>query len=135
MKPLFSACILACVLFFFACNKASDTPPTPQQVDSVKIFGVDSSKLVRSLTEIWTDSSGNFQDSNIVYFYYDTISRSIFWDKTSNTDLNPANHSLAYSYNTKYLLNHIKRNTTDLEDTGSAVTIDYTYDNANIIKS
>jgi len=104
-------------------------------VDSVKIFGVDSSKLVRSLTEIWTDSSGNFQDSNIVYFYYDTISRSIFWDKTPNTDLNPANHSLVYSYNTKYLLNHIKRNTTDLEDTGSAVTIDYTYDNANIIKS
>ncbi|MGN6541018.1 MAG: hypothetical protein ACTHKY_09455 [Ginsengibacter sp.] len=135
MKPFFSACILASLLFFFSCNKAADTPPTPQQVDSVKIFGLDSSELVKSLDITWTDSSGTLQDSTIVYFYYDTLSRSIFWDKTPNTDLNPANHSLVYSYNTNYLISHVKRNTTDLEDTGSAVTIDYAYDNANIIKS
>jgi hypothetical protein len=136
MKPIiFSAFIFASAFYFCSCNKTPDTPPTPQQIDSVKIFGLDSSELVKSLDITWTDSLGTLQDSTIVYFYYDTLSRSIFWDKTPNTDLNPANHSLVYSYNSNYQVSHVKRNTTDLEDSGTAVTIDYAYDNANIIKS
>ncbi len=136
MKALiFSAIIFASTLSFFSCKKTAGTLPTIQQVDSIKIFGVDSSELVKSLRETWTDSSGNLQDSLTVYFYYDTLSRSIFLDKAPNSDLNPANHSMVYSYNSNYRLSHIKRNSADLQDSGTAVTIDYAYDNANVINS
>ncbi|HVZ98156.1 MAG TPA: hypothetical protein VG847_14840 [Chitinophagaceae bacterium] len=136
MKQLFlSAIIISSASFFFSCNKVADTPPTSQQVDSVKIFGVDSTELVKSLTKIWTDSLGNFQDSNIVYFYYDTTGRRIFWDAIPNTDPNPDHHAFVFSYNSNYQISHVKRNTTDLQDTGSAVTTDFAYDNENIIKS
>ncbi len=133
MKQLIlSAIIIASASFFSSCSKVGDTPPTPQQVDSVKIFGVDSSELVKSVTAVWSDSTDGGADSTITYLYYDTVDRKIFVAPTPISAPNPPNYSQIYSYNSSYQLSNLQTNP-NLVDTGDAVSIDFTYDNANII--
>jgi hypothetical protein len=131
---LFCAITVASLIFIFSCSKINDRPPTPQQVDSVKIFGVDSSQLVKSLTTVWTDSMGNFQDSSSVYFYYDTVNRKIYTAPMQISGPNPANYAYIFSYNTSYQLSNLKINPAGL-DTGDAVLIDFMYDNQQVISS
>ena len=70
MKQLASfTVIIAIIIFIFSCSKVKDGTPKQQQVDSVKIFGQDSTELVKSITDIWTDSTGSFQDSTISFFF------------------------------------------------------------------
>ena len=133
-QTIFSITIISLILSFVSCSKVGDKPPTPQQVDSIKIFGVDSSELVKSVTSMWTDSLGNVQDSSTTYIYYDTIDRKIFMAPTLITAPNPANYSNIFSYNTSYQLSNLKINPASV-DTGDAVSIDYAYDNQHIISS
>ena len=61
-----------------SCNK-NDAPVTPDIIDSVKIMGLDSSQLVKSITTKGIDRSGNYLDSETFYIYYDTLNkRAIF---------------------------------------------------------
>jgi len=140
MKQLFlSAILLASVSFFFSCNKQSDKPPTSQQIDSVKIFGVDSSELVKSVTTINTDSTGGGADSSTVYLYYDTVNRKIFFSSTPISSPNSSNYLSVLSYNTSYQISNIQSNPAAPLDTSAnitqATTVDYTYDNDHIISS
>jgi hypothetical protein len=131
---IFSVTIISSIISFESCSKRGDTVPTPQQIDSVKVFGVDSSELVRSITSVWTDSLGNVQDSSISYFYYDTVNRKIFSAPTVITASNPPNYTNIFSYNASYQISNLKINPA-LVDTGDAVSIDYVYDNEHIIST
>lgn len=140
MKQVFlSAILLAAVLFFFSCNKQSDKPPTPQQIDSVKIFGVDSSELVKSVTTIETDNTGGGADSSIAYLYYDTVNRKIFLSSAPISSPNSSNYLSVLSYNTSYQISNIQSNPAAPLDTSAnitqATTVDYIYDNDHIISS
>lgn len=139
MKQLFLSAIALASVLFFSCNKQNDKPPTPQQVDSVKIFGVDSSELVKSITTISTDSTGGGADSGIAYLYYDAVNRKIFFAPTPITSPNPANYEFVQSYNTSYQISNFQINPAAPPDTSANTTqttmIDYIYDNNHIISS
>src|ERR1700690_2155448 len=111
MKQLFFyLIIITCVLFFFSCKKVNDTPHITQQVDSVKIFGFDSTKLVKSLTFIAIDSMGNETDSSTEYYYYDTLNKKIFASGQNITTPNPPNYIYILSYNSSYHLSNFSYN-------------------------
>jgi hypothetical protein len=101
-------------------------------VDSIKIFGLDSSELVKSFTSILTDSLGVLQDSGTAYIYYDTLSKKIFIAPTPISAPNPSNYTLIYSYNSSYQINNVKLNPVFV-DTGSDVSIDFLYDNSKVL--
>ncbi len=103
-RLLFSAITATSFFFILSCNKTNDKPLTPQQVDSVKIFGFDSTKLIKSLTYIYTDSPGNEIDSISEYFYYDTINKKIIAADQIITGSDPANYTYILSYNSSYRL-------------------------------
>ncbi|HEY5367663.1 MAG TPA: hypothetical protein VIJ75_01625 [Hanamia sp.] len=140
MKQLFlSTIVLGSVLIFFSCSKEGDAPPTPRQVDSVKIFGVDSSELVKSITTINMDSTGGGADSSIAYLYYDTVNRKIFLSSAPISSPNSSNYLSVLSYNTSYQISNIQSNPAVPPDTSAntiqAGTVDYIYDNDHIISS
>ncbi len=134
MKRLLFAAITATSLFFIvSCNKTNDKSLTPQQVDSVKIFGFDSTKLIKSLTYIYTDSSGNEIDSISEYFYYDTINKKIIAADQIITGPNPVNYFYILSYNSSYRLSNFSYNPSLLTDPKQMVSVDYQYDAQNIL--
>lgn len=139
MKQLFLSAIVFASVLFFSCNKQNDKPPTPQQVVSVKIFGVDSSELVKSLTTIYTDSTGGGADSSVTYLYYDTVNRKIFFAPTPISSPYPANYEFVQSYNTSYQISNVQFNPAAPPDTSANTTqaamVDYIYDNNHIISS
>jgi hypothetical protein len=134
MKQLISyGIIIAWVLFFFSCKKVNDTPFTPQQVDSVKIFGFDSTKLIKNLTFIAIDSMGNEIDSSTEYFYYDTLNKKIFASGQNIAGPNPPNYIYILSYNSSYQLSNFSYNTSFVQDADQLLSADYQYDAQNIL--
>ena len=133
MKQLASfTFIITTIIFIFSCGKVNDRTPKQQQVDSVKIFGQDSTELVKSITDIWTDSTGNFQDSTISYFFYDTTNRRIFIDDAPNVDPNPSNHDGFYSYNSSYQFVRFDLNPATITDTAAKISKVISYNNNHI---
>src|SRR5258708_26967788 len=116
--------ITSWVLFFFSCKKVNDTPHLRQQVDSVKIFGFDSTKLIKSLTFIAIDSMGNEIDSTTEYFYYDTLNKKIFTSGQNITGPNPPNYIYILSYNSSYHLSNFSYNPSFVQNTNQLLSAD-----------
>jgi len=126
------AFVITTIIFSFSCNKGNDRPHAQQQVDSVKIFGQDSTELVKSLTAIWTDSTDNFQDSTITYFFFFFINRKIFIDDVPNADPNPSSHDGFYSYNSSYQFVRFELNPATVTNTLERISRAISYNNNHI---
>jgi len=119
-------------IYYTSCSKNNDLRnPDPITIDSATIMGFkDSTQLIKSITEIGIDSSGNPIDKHTIYFYYDTLNKKINFNTEYVTSPIPTPYSLVLSYNNAGLLIHIK--STDTSGTG---TYDYTYDAQNVLSS
>ena len=139
----FTILVFVVSIFSLMSCKKNDTTQSPIAVDSTTIMGFkDSTQLVKSITSVFYDSSGNYQDSDsAAYFYYDTLNKKVII-----TNQNVSSLSIAYSswlemltYNSSGLLIQDKISPADTVGNGPNFTVanivDYAYDAQNILSS
>lgn len=116
-----------------SCNK-NDAPVTPDIIDSVKIMGLDSSQLVKSITTKGIDRSGNYLDSETFYIYYDTLNkRAIFSSIYTGSADNP-NYIFEQTYDNKWRIVQQKVNPLAPGDFAEGGEVDFSYDDKGVIR-
>ena len=125
--------LIAAVSITPSCNK-NDAPLTPDTIDSVKIFGVDSTQLLKSITTKGIDKGGNYlDDSSTIYVYYDTLNkRAIFSFIYTGTADNP-NYFFQQTYNDAGKVIRQKINPAVADDPSEAGVLYLSYDDKGVV--
>lgn len=133
MKKLNTILFFITAITLYPSCKKGDTIMNPDHttLDSITIMGFkDSTQLIKSISDIGLDSLGNPIDTNIIYFYYDTINKKINLNSEYVASAIPSQYSVVLSYNNAGLI--IQQKGTD---TNWVSTTDYTYDAQNVLNS
>lgn len=118
-----------------SCNKNPDNP-TPPIFDSATIMGFkDSTQLVKTVSIVYYDTSGDISDSiPTLFLYYDTINKKVYFTMQPHTSLPINNYFFELSYNNDGLVKHITYNSGSGDPTDVSA-VDYVYDDQDVIKS
>lgn len=135
MKKLISFLLLVEVVSISpSCNK-NDAPVTPDIIDSVKIFGVDSSQLVKSITTKGIDKAGNYLDSDTYYIYYDTLNKRAIFSSTYTGSADNPNYIFEQTYDNKWKIVQQKVNPLAPGDFAEGGEVDYSYDDKGVVSN
>jgi len=133
MKKLISLILLIEVVSISpSCNK-NDAPVTPQVIDSVKIMGVDSTLLVKSITTKGIDKSGNYLDSEKFYIYYDTLNKKAIFSATYKASADNPTYIFEQTYDNKGRVVQQKVNPLAAADPSEAGVLYYSYDDKGAV--
>ena len=126
--------LLAAMVIFISCNKNkedSKKDPDREILDSSTVIGFkDSTVLIKSITKLRRNISGNIIDSNTVFIYYDSLNRKINFNSEYTASPTPTLFSTVHSYNGAGLLVQLDRS-----DATGHFTNNYRYDAQNVITS
>jgi hypothetical protein len=123
--------LLAIVSISPSCNK-NDATVTPDIIDSVKIFGVDSTQLVQSITTKGIDKAGNYLDSETLYIYYDTLNKRAIFSSAYTGSANNPTYIFEQTYDNKWRI--VQQKVNPLAPGGSeGGEVDYSYDDKGIV--
>ncbi|HEY5371158.1 MAG TPA: hypothetical protein VIJ75_19415 [Hanamia sp.] len=131
--------ILVFVVLVFSissCQKG-EISNSPVVLDSATIMGFkDSTQLVKSISQKFYDSLGNFVFSDSgTFFYYDTINRKVIISDQFVSSPDISHYLMSLSYNNNGMLIQAKFNITDDGSINQVRVVDYTYDEENIVNS
>ncbi len=123
--------LIAVTTIYTSCTKDSKLDPDPDKNDSATIIGFkDSTLLIKSVTKLKIDFSGNYIDSSTFYVYYDSLKRKINFNSEYTSSPTPTMFSSVHSYNSAGLLVQLDRS-----DVTGRYTNNYIYDAQNVISS
>ena len=139
MEKLAAILCIITIIFFTSCKKGDiENDQDPATPDSVTIMGFkDSTELIKSIQYDYRDSATNaIVFSMTEYYYYDTLNRKIIISLHPLSSSTQSYNGVEFSYNSKGLLSHVSQKyITQVTDSNSALTSDFTYDEANVINS
>ena len=126
--------LITATTIYFSCTKVDskmdpEPEPDPVIVDSVPVLGYkDSTVLIKSITKLRTNISGEYLDSNTFYIYYDSLNRKINFNSEYTNSSKPTDSSTVHTYNSNGFLIQLERN-----NPAGKLTNKYTYDAQNVL--